>query len=138
MRKIESAGGVIINEFNEVVIVFTDTHSWQFPKGTVENNEKYLDTALREIEEETGLKNLEYVKPLPIYSRISTHEKDTRREIHYFLFKIQKQDLVPSAEVTQSKWVAIQKVDEELTYPEDKTFIKEALQNGLMTTRNLN
>ncbi len=34
----ESAGGVIVNENNEVVIVFTNTKSWQFPKGTVEKN----------------------------------------------------------------------------------------------------
>ncbi|HUC96479.1 MAG TPA: hypothetical protein VMR16_02310 [Candidatus Saccharimonadales bacterium] len=32
MNKVESVGG-IINEFDEVVIVFTDTKSWQFPKG---------------------------------------------------------------------------------------------------------
>lgn len=138
MEKIESAGGVIINECDEVVIVFTDTHSWQFPKGTVEKNEKYLDTALREIKEETGLSNLEYINSLPIYSRLSTHEPNTSREIHYFLFKTQKQILNPSAEVSQCKWIAIQKVEEELTYPEDKTFIKGILKDGLISVRNHN
>ena len=32
----ESAGWIIVNENNKVVIVFTDTKSWQFPKGTIE------------------------------------------------------------------------------------------------------
>ncbi len=68
MKK-ESAGGVIVNEKNEVVIVFTDTKSWQFPKGTVEKDEDYLKTAIREIEEETGLKNLKLIKKFPVYTR---------------------------------------------------------------------
>ena len=123
MNRVESAGGVILNELNEVVIVFTNTKSWQFPKGTVEKGEQYLETAVREIEEETGLKNLEYVKELPIYSRVSTHEENTIRYIHYFLFRTHKQELIPSAEVTDCKWIHIDKVDSELTYVEDKKFI---------------
>ena len=126
MKKIESAGGVILNELNEVVIVFTDTKSWQFPKGTVENGEKYLETAIREIWEETGLKNLEYVKELPVYSRVSTHEENTIRYIHYFLFYTKKQYLMPSSEVTECKWVPIDEVEKELTYDEDKKFIIDA------------
>jgi 8-oxo-dGTP pyrophosphatase MutT (NUDIX family) len=126
MNKVESAGGVILNEFNEVVVVFTDTKSWQFPKGTVEKGEKYLETATREINEETGLKNLEYVKELPVYSRVSTHEDNTVRYIHYFLFRTQKQVLTPGSEVTQCKWVSIDEVENELTYDEDKKFIVNA------------
>lgn len=117
-----------MNEFNEVVIVFTDTKSWQFPKGTVEKGEEYLGTAIREIEEETGLKNLEYVKKLPVYSRKSTHEVDTIRTIHYFLFKTKKQNLHPSSEVTDAKWVKLNIVSEILTYPDDKKFIKANYQ----------
>jgi len=123
MNRVESAGGVILNELNEVVIVFTNTKSWQFPKGTVEKDEQYLETAVREIWEETGLKNLEYIKELPVYSRVSTHEENTIRYIHYFLFRTHKQKLMPSAEVTDCKWIHIDKVDSELTYVEDKKFI---------------
>jgi len=129
MKIIESAGGVILNEFNEVVIVFTDTKSWQLPKGTVENGEKYLETAIREIKEETGLTNLTYIKELPAYSRISTHEVDTRRYIHYFMFQTQKQGLSPNSEVTRCKWVSIDKVDIELTYEEDRYFIINVRNN---------
>jgi len=129
MKTIESAGGVILNEFNEVVMVFTDTKSWQLPKGTVKKGEKYIDTAIREIEEETGLTNLTYIKELPVYSRISTREADTLRYIHYFLFHTKKQDLSPNSEVTECKWVSINKIDEELTYEEDKKFIVNARNN---------
>ncbi|MEI6237011.1 MAG: NUDIX domain-containing protein [Candidatus Saccharibacteria bacterium] len=128
MKKVESAGGVIINEFSEVVVVFTDTKSWQLPKGTVEKDESYFDTATRKIKEETGLKNLNYVKELPAYSRISTHEDNTIRYIHYLLFRTKKQNLTASAEVTECKWVPIEEIEHELTHPEDKQFVKNIVK----------
>ena len=135
MKKVESAGGVIINELNELVVVFSDIKSWQFPKGTVEDGEEYFGTAIREIKEETGLVELTFIKKLPIYSRVSTHEKDTIREIHYFLFRTKKQNLNPSAEVTDCKWVPIDAVEDKLTYPEDKKFITEIRQDILNETK---
>lgn len=131
MIKMQSAGGVIVNEFNEVAIVYTNTKSWQFPKGGIEPGETHVQTAIREIKEETGLKNLELIKPLPLYSRISTHTNNTRLDISYFLFKVPKQALTPSLEVTDCKWVAIDEAHNELTYAEDKKFITDIKQNIL-------
>lgn len=123
MLKLDSAGGVIINKLSEVVVVFTNTNSWQFPKGTVEKGESFFDTALREIKEETGLTGLKQIKQLPSYSRISTHEKNTIRNIHYFLFTTVKKHLKPNAEISKCRWVPFGKVENLLTYPEDKEFI---------------
>jgi bis(5'-nucleosidyl)-tetraphosphatase len=131
MIKTQSAGGIIVNEFSEVAIVYTNTKSWQFPKGGIESGESHLETAVREIEEETGLKNLELIKQLPMYSRISAHTTDVCLELFYFLFKAPKQKLTPSAEITDCKWVPINKVHNELTYPEDKKFIIGVKQNIL-------
>lgn len=126
MIKKESAGGVIMNEFGELVLVFTDTQSWQFPKGGVEEGEEILSTALREIEEECGLKELTLVKKLPIYTRIS-RDKSTSRDIHYFLFRASKKKLIPQAEVTACEWVPLAEVEAKLTYDEDKAFFREIL-----------
>lgn len=131
MIKMQSAGGIIINELNEVAVVFTNTKSWQFPKGGVELGEEHIDTAIREIEEETGLKNITLVKKLPEYSRVSIHTNNTCLHIHYYLFKALKQDLTPSLEISECKWVAIDKVEDALTYPEDKKFITDLKQNIL-------
>jgi len=125
MKK-ESAGGIIVNELNEVVMVFTDTKSWQFPKGTVEKGEGYLKTALREIREETGLANLKLIKKLPRYTRISNDEgHKVYREIHYFLFNKRKQKLKPGAEVTACKWIPIADAEKKLTYKKDKEFFRK-------------
>ena len=58
MKKINktiTAGGIIVNEYKEVVIVNQNHDSWSLPKGHVEDNETFLETAKREIYEETGL-----------------------------------------------------------------------------------
>ncbi len=122
----ESAGGIIINEENDVVMVFTDTKSWQFPKGTVEEGEDYLKTAIREIEEETGLKNLKRIKKFPGYIRPS-HDKGEKimRGIHYYLFNINKRKLKPRAEISKCIWISIDKAGNKLTYDEDKEFFEK-------------
>ena len=102
MANKESAGGIIVNENNEIAMVFTDTKSWQFPKGTVEAGEEYFETAIREIEEETGLKNLEFIKKLPMYTRISNDgDRKVYRDIYYFLFHSTNNVITPGSEVTK-------------------------------------
>ena len=58
------AGCVIVNEKNEVLLV-TDRgrKNWAFPKGHTETGETLEQTALREVQEETGY-DIEIVKKL--------------------------------------------------------------------------
>jgi len=123
MKKAESAGGIIINQYSEIVMVFTDTKSWQFPKGGVEAGESYIDAALREVEEETGLSGMQLVKQLPMYTRIS-RDGQTSRDIFYFLFWMEKVEVHPSAEVTECLWVPFEEVESKITYEKDKEFFR--------------
>lgn len=134
MRKFESAGGVIINEFNEIVLALNPSPSWQFPKGSVERGESYIETAKREIREETGLKVPDPIKKLPTYTRISSYKgkpmylgKQVFRTMHYFLFRIKKQKLKPGMEVKECQWVPIEKVESKISYEEDKAFFRSIL-----------
>ena len=54
-----TAGGIIINELQEFVVVNQNHDSWSLPKGHVEKNETILDAAKREIYEELSYNNLE-------------------------------------------------------------------------------
>lgn len=49
-----SAGGVVINNGRVLVITSEHRHSTDLPKGTIEAGESLEQTALREVEEETG------------------------------------------------------------------------------------
>ena len=91
-----TAGGIILNEFNEVVVVNQNYDSWSLPKGHVEKNETILDAAKREIYEETGLQNISYIKDLGYYDRyrIGLDGRDDLTEskrIYVFLFFCKKQ-----------------------------------------------
>ena len=50
-----SSGGILLNDKNEIFLINKQSRNeWGFPKGTVENGEDLLETAIREIKEETG------------------------------------------------------------------------------------
>ena len=61
--KIVAAGGIVINDKNETLFIFRD-EKWDLPKGKAEKNENITQTAIREVKEETGIKDLIIVKPL--------------------------------------------------------------------------
>ena len=46
-------------------------HSWQFPQGGVDDGENFLDAALRELKEETSIRNVELIKE---FNNLTTYE----------------------------------------------------------------
>lgn len=57
MKMIEAAGGIVINKDDKILFIYR-LGKWDLPKGKLEPNEKLDEAALREVEEETGLKEL--------------------------------------------------------------------------------
>jgi len=58
-------GIVLLNYENKVFVgkrIDNPTNSWQMPQGGVDPNENYLQAAKRELEEETGIKNIKIIK----------------------------------------------------------------------------
>ena len=61
--EIIAAGGKVINKKSEILFIYRNK-KWDLPKGKAEKNENISQTALREVMEETGIKNLLIVRPL--------------------------------------------------------------------------
>ena len=61
--EITAAGGKVINQNSEILFIYRNK-KWDLPKGKAEKNESISQTALREVIEETGIKNLSIVRPL--------------------------------------------------------------------------
>jgi 8-oxo-dGTP pyrophosphatase MutT (NUDIX family) len=63
---------------------------WGFPKGRIESNEELLAAAIREIREETGFTDIEFVKKLGTYERhpviSGVEEPKELKNITLFLF----------------------------------------------------
>ena len=125
VKKIKIAGGVVINEFDEIIVISQKgkIKTWSLPKGHVEEGESELETAIREIYEESGAKNLEFIKPLGTYERYSMDDETELKRRTFFLFKTKKQELKPiDSENPDAIWVHKDKVSEMLTHPKDKKF----------------
>ena len=60
-------GIILLNSENNVFVgkrIDNPKNFWQMPQGGVNQNEKFLQAAKRELEEETGIKSVELVKEL--------------------------------------------------------------------------
>mgnify|MGYP001260354937 FL=1 len=62
---VQAAGGLVINSKSEYLFIFRN-NKWDLPKGGIEKKENIRDAALREVNEETGVEDLEIIKPLPM------------------------------------------------------------------------
>jgi 8-oxo-dGTP pyrophosphatase MutT (NUDIX family) len=108
---IYAAGGVVSNTKNQFLFI-RRLGKWDLPKGKIESNETPEEAALREVEEETGLDNLQLLYALPdtyhIYSTSSgkTYLKKT------FWFKMSYEgdsDPKPQTEedITDVQWFSV-------------------------------
>jgi 8-oxo-dGTP pyrophosphatase MutT (NUDIX family) len=60
---LEAGGGLVFNETGEFLVIKRNG-TWDLPKGKLEEGEDFSTAALREVEEETGLKGLQLVHPI--------------------------------------------------------------------------
>lgn len=59
-----AAGGVVYNSNDEILVIFRNG-KWDLPKGKLEKGEDIPTCAIREVEEECGVSDLEITKELP-------------------------------------------------------------------------
>ena len=119
----KSVGGVIVKD-GKVVVVKQQKGTFSLPKGHLEGDERLIDTAYREIYEETGLKkeDLKLIRPLESYTR-PDGKTGNPKEISMFLFSTDKSDLNPiDKDNPEAVWIDIDQVYEKLSYKEDKEF----------------
>jgi 8-oxo-dGTP pyrophosphatase MutT (NUDIX family) len=59
----KAGGGLVYNKRGEVLFIFRNG-KWDLPKGGIEKGESIEETAIREVEEETGVKGLRIVQKI--------------------------------------------------------------------------
>ena len=106
--KIVAGGGIIENDEKEILLQLRKG-KWDLPKGKLEDGEAIEACAVREVEEETGLKEIE-LREL-IGTTIHTYcEKgqEIQKETHWFSMKAPgHQQLIPQVEedILELRWV---------------------------------
>lgn len=56
-KTIIAAGGLVVNEKNELLLIFR-RGKWDLPKGKLDENESIESCAVREVQEETGIRQI--------------------------------------------------------------------------------
>lgn len=134
MKNVNSAGGIVINNEGKILVVSQGGLSWSLPKGYIDEGEDALTTAKREIYEESGIKNLEFVKDLGSYKRykMDANLKDDKSElknIHMFLFRTNEEKLKPiDSHNPEARWIEKDKVAGLLSHRKDKAFFLEVIE----------
>lgn len=83
----KAGGGLVYNKKGEVLFIFRNG-KWDLPKGGIEKGEEITETALREVEEETGVSGLEITQKLQkTYHIFKRNGKYKLKVTHWFEMK---------------------------------------------------
>jgi 8-oxo-dGTP pyrophosphatase MutT (NUDIX family) len=103
-----AGGGKVFNPKNEILFIFRNG-KWDLPKGKAEAKETINQTALREVEEETGITGLSITKPLEItYHIFKRNERHYIKVTYWFqMYSEYEGILVPQEKegITKVKWI---------------------------------
>ena len=127
---IKAGGGLVFNEKKEMLFIFRHG-KWDLPKGKLDEGETIEQCAVREVEEETGLKNIDLKKNIIItYHTYDEGGKHILKESYWFEMHVSgAQKLIPQTteDINEAKWVKKKNVEELMknTFPS----IKDVLLN---------
>ena len=139
-----SAGGIVYkktkdqrqktkNQIVWLVAQHSQHKGWVFPKGLIGDTkvgESSEESAVREVEEETGVKANIIKKLTPVKYFYTWKGEKRLKTVTYFLMKyisgnIKNHDW----EMMDVEWLGKKDVEKRLTYKSDKLAFKEALEN---------
>jgi 8-oxo-dGTP diphosphatase len=116
---LRAAGGLVVRDGRVLLVHRGKYDDWAPPKGKLHKGETWEDAALREVEEETGLRCAlgEYVG--------STHYPmlEGTKEVRYFLMSADGEPRAQN-EIDEVRWVALDDADALLSYDYDRELLK--------------
>ena len=126
---IEAAGGIVQNDKKEILFIHR-LGKWDLPKGKMEKGETEEACALREVNEETGVKGLHLKKKVGetyhVYDEFGKHFLKISHWYHMTCSS--SQTLTPQTveDITEVKWVKTMDIKEPMedTYPSIKDIMR--------------
>jgi len=130
-----SAGGIIYRRrrgLGEVALI-RKRDNWCLPKGHVEEGEGLRETALREVQEETGLEGRVVCKvgDIAYWYTNRTKEGETIRifkRVYFYLIRYLKGDVRGhDREVEEARWLPVEEALSMLSYPTEREAMRKAM-----------
>lgn len=128
MKTERSCGAVIYRIVDRQALFLVLRHAaghWSFAKGHVEPGESEVETALREIKEETGL-DVSIDENFRVLAQYSP-KKNVMKDVVYFVAQSDQGDIsVQQSEIHQASWEIFENAFGMLTYVSDKEILRSA------------
>jgi 8-oxo-dGTP diphosphatase len=128
--EVKAAGGVVWRPRDggvEIVIAHRPRYDdWSLPKGKLDKGESWEDAALREVEEEVGVRARlgHELDPTAYQDR-----KGRSKVVRYWLMEVEVDPgFEPNDEVDAIRWLPPEDAAAELTYPHDVELVREAAE----------
>jgi 8-oxo-dGTP diphosphatase len=117
VEPVQAAGGVVLRDGMLAIVHRPRYDDWSLPKGKLDDGESFEDAALREVEEETGLR-CRLVRELPT---VRYEVRGRPKEVRYWEMEVEDETpFVPNNEVDEVRWVAPQEALALLSYGRDR------------------
>lgn len=111
---ISAAGGLVKNDKNEFLFIYRN-NVWDLPKGKIEKGESIETAAIREVEEECAIFNLQIEKKLIDTYHIYYENGNKLKLTHWFLMHSNyNEDLIPQLEegITKVEFIKEEKISD--------------------------
>jgi 8-oxo-dGTP diphosphatase len=122
--QVQAAGGVVVRADGRIAVIHRPRYDdWSLPKGKLDGDETFEQGALREVEEETGIRGriLEELSPTRYRDR-----KGRDKIVHWYRMDFDGEPLAfaPNDEVDELRWLTPSEARDMLTYDHDRSLVE--------------
>ncbi len=115
-----AAGGLVFDGARVAVVHRPRYDDWSLPKGKLDRDESFEQAAIREVEEETGMRGR---LGRPLGSTSYRDRKGRLKLVRYFLITAPEGEFVPNEEVDELRWLTPPEALELLSYEYDRELV---------------
>lgn len=128
----ETSCGVVLVNFGSILLLQYPQGHWDFPKGHVEDDDTdYKSTAARELSEETGISDINFVEDFKFRTAYDFQHKGKRvdKQVFWFIAETETMTVKISNEHLEHLWLDWDDALEQLTHDESKSVLLAAREH---------
>ena len=125
----ETSCGVVLVNFGSILLLQYPQGHWDFPKGHVEDTDSSkLSTASRELKEETGITDAQFIEDFEYRTSYNFKHKGKRidKEVYWYIAETETMTVKISHEHLEHLWLDWDSAMAQLTHKESKGVLSAA------------